>query len=94
MNQFTRNEFVGFLRSALHYLYDPIHLRRSPLVDILGLAGEFDPAAALQHILTEAIRALKPADDESPPSKAWRVYEMLNFQYIRQFPQSSAARST
>ena len=84
-------QFVRYLRSALHYLYDPVHLRRSPLVDMLGLAGEFDRAAALQHILTEAIRALKPAEDEPPQSRAWGVYDTLNFQYIRQSARDAVA---
>ena len=49
MERLTYDQFVEYLRSALHYLYDPVHLRRSPLIDLLGLTGEFDRAAALQH---------------------------------------------
>jgi CheY-like chemotaxis protein len=89
--QLTYEKFVGYLRSALHYLYDPVHLRRSPLVELFGLAGEFDRAAALQHALTEAIRALKPADDQPPQARAWRIYDTLTFQYIRQLEREAVA---
>ena len=77
-------EFIGLLRSALHYLYDPVHLRRSPLVDLLGQSGAAERAAALQRILTDAIRALKPGEEELPQSAAWRIYDTLSLQYIRQ----------
>ena len=91
MEKPTYDKFVGYLRSALNYLYDPVHLRRSPLVDLLGLTGEFDKAAALQRILTEAIQALKPAVDEPPQSSTWGIYDALNLQYIRQFTRETVA---
>jgi len=84
-------QFVGLLRSALHYLYDPVHLRRSPLVDLLGLAGEFDRAAALQRTLVAAVRDLKPPDDESPQSRAWRIYDTLSLHYVRQLGREAVA---
>ena len=84
-------EFVSSLRSALHYLYDPVHLRRSPLVDLLGQGASADRAAALQRILTDTIRALKPAEDEAPQSAAWRIYDTLSLQYIRQFTRDVVA---
>ena len=84
-------QFVGLIRSALHYLYDPVHLRRSPLVDLLGLAGEFDRAAALQRTLVAAIRDLKPPDDESPQSRAWRIYDTLSLHYVRQLGREAVA---
>ncbi len=84
-------QFVALLRSALHYLYDPVHLRRSPLVDLLGLAGEFDRAAALQRTLVAAIRDLKPPDDESPQSRAWRIYDTLSLHYVRQLGREAVA---
>ncbi len=69
MEELTYDQFVDYLRSALHYLYDPVRLRSSPLVDLLGLTQEFDKAAALQQLLTAAIRALKPDEDEPPQSR-------------------------
>jgi CheY-like chemotaxis protein len=91
IGQATYDDFVGYLRSALHYLYDPVSLRRSSLVDLLGLSQEFDKAAALQRCLTDAIQALKPGVHEPPQSSAWRIYDTLSLQYIRQFPRSTVA---
>ena len=91
MDDLTHDQFVAFLRSALHYFYDPVQLRRSPLVEILALTAEFDRATALQQTLTTAIRALKPAEDEPPQSSAWRIYDTLNLQYVRQLPRMAVA---
>lgn len=91
MDQLTYEQSVTYLRSALHYLFDPVHLRRSPLVALLGLTGEFDQAAALQQLLITAIRSLKPDDDESPQSRAWRIYDTLNLQYVRQLDRDAVA---
>lgn len=84
-------EFVSYLRSALNYLYDPVQLRRSPLVTLLGLSGEFDRAAALQRLLTEAIQKLKPGENEPPQSPAWQIYDTLSLKYIRQFSRDTVA---
>ena len=46
MEQLTHEQFVRILRSALHYLYDPVQLRSSPLVGLLNLADEFDTQKA------------------------------------------------
>jgi CheY-like chemotaxis protein len=87
----TNDEFVGYLRSALHKLYDPTYLRRSPLAKLLGFSTEFDTASGLQQLLTEAILALKPADDEPAQSVAWRIYDTLSLQYLRQYPKNMVA---
>lgn len=84
-------EFVAFLRSALHYLYDPVHLRRSQLVEYLGQGSAPDRAAALQRILTESINSLKPSEDEPPQSTAWTIYDILNLQYVRQYERNVVA---
>ncbi len=91
MSQLTHEQLIAALRSALHYLYDPVHLRSSPLVALLGLAHEFDRASALQAELTAAIRALKPADELTPQARAWRTYDLLHFQYIRQLSREAVA---
>ena len=82
--QLSYEEFVAELRSALHYLYDPYQLRRSALVNLLGVEDRFDAPLVLQRILTEAIQSLEPAQDEPPQSRAWRIYEVLLYQYVRQ----------
>jgi CheY-like chemotaxis protein len=91
MDDLTYDQFVRSLRSALHYLYDPVNLRRSPLIELLGLGEEFDQAAALQQTLIAAIRTLKPSTDESPQSHGWRVYDTLNLQYVRQLEREAVA---
>jgi hypothetical protein len=91
MNQLAYDQFVSFLRSALHYLFDPVHLRRSPLIRLFGLDDQFDQAAALQQLLTTSIRDLKPNDDEPPQSRAWRIYDTLNLQYVRQLERDAVA---
>lgn len=91
MKELTYEQFVLYLRSALHYLYDPVHLRSSPLVELLQLTHEFDTAAALQQRLTAAIRQLKPAEEEPPQSRAWRVYDTLTFHYVRQLSREVVA---
>ena len=91
MEAVTYEQFVGSLRSALHHLYNPVHLRASPLIALLGLADEFDSAAALQQTLAQAVRRLKPSEDEPPQSRAWRVYDTLNFHYLRQLSRDAVA---
>lgn len=91
MDELTYDQFVALLRSALHYLFDPVHLRRSPLVALLGLSGEFDQAAALQQRLVATIRELKPPDAEPPQSRAWRIYDTLHLQYVRQLARDVVA---
>lgn len=90
-NELTYEQFVDYVRSALHYLYDPVHLRNSPLGQLLGLMQEFDRAAALQQRLSAAIRNLKPEAEEPPQSRAWRIYDTLHFLYIRQLERSAVA---
>lgn len=91
MEKPTYEEFVRCLRSALHYLYDPDQLRRSPLVALLGAASRSDPASALRGILTASVEALKPAPSEPPQSRAWRIYDALFFRYVRGLDRDAVA---
>ena len=90
METLTFDRFVGDLRSALHYLYDPDQLRRSPLASLFGVSG-FDAASALQRILTDAVEALQPGADEPPQSRAWRIYDALVYRYVRRFERDVVA---
>jgi len=85
------DQFVGHLRSALHYLYDPDQLRRNALVPLFGVGRDSDAAAALQRLLTAAIEALQPAADEPPQSRAWRIYDALVYRYVRRFDRETVA---
>ncbi len=82
---------VEELHRALHYLYEPAELRRSPLVGMFALQGAKDPAAALRRILTEAIEALKPGDEVPLQAGAWRIYHVLFQRYTEQFTQREVA---
>lgn len=87
----TYDQFVSYVRSALHHLYDPDHLRRSPLAVVLDVADRADTPAALQRILTRSIQALEPGANESPESRAWRIHDALVYRYIRRLDSSLVA---
>lgn len=87
----SSEEFLGYVRSAMHYLYDPFQLRRCALVTHLGLNETYDPADVLQRMLIEAIHALRPSEDEPPQSTTWQVYDLLNMLYIRQYTREAVA---
>lgn len=84
-------QFISALRSALHYLYEPDQLRRSPLIAFFDLASRADAALALQQILLNAIQGLKPGDDDPPQSHAWRLYDLLYFRYVRGYERLEVA---
>ena len=73
----THDEFLKHLRSALNHLYDPDHLRGSPLAALFEVDNRFDTPSALQRVLTNSIEALKPAAGESSQAPSWRKYNLL-----------------
>lgn len=83
--------FLQDLRDALNHLYDPDHLRRSPLAGLFGVAGRYDAPSALRRILTAGIEALEPPASEPPYSRAWRIYQALDYLYVQQMTQEQAA---
>ncbi len=90
-----RQQFISALRSALHYLYDPDHLHRSPLVSIFGLEDRVDASTLLQKILLEAIEKLKPTDvgEEDPLfPRAWMIYDLLYYRYVRGYERQAVAK--
>ncbi len=87
----TSEEFLRHLRDALNHLYDPDHLRRSPLISLFNVGKRFDAPAALQRILIEAVEALQPKAGEAGRSHSRRVYELLLYRYVQQFSQQEVA---
>ncbi|MGQ9684216.1 MAG: response regulator [Anaerolineae bacterium] len=85
--------FVCDLRRALQHLYDPAELSKSPLVSLLGVRWQRDPATQLQRLLLGAVAALKPAPEVPPQASAWRIYHTLNRRYVEQIPQRDIADS-
>jgi CheY-like chemotaxis protein len=91
-NHVAQSALVHELRHALAFLYDPVALARSPLVRLLGLAGQDDTTSALRRILTEGIEALRPDLSVPAHTKPWRCYHTLRHHYIEQFTQREVAR--
>jgi len=86
-----RETFIRDLREALAHLHSSDHLRRNPLAAAFGVAGRFDTALELRRILNDAITALKPADDEADPARAWRAHDSLYCCYVQQLSQQAVA---
>jgi signal transduction histidine kinase len=83
--------FEEELRQALNRLYDPVYLRKSPLVSWLKLGKKSNTAKALRTTLERAIRSLKPA--RCPyASKSYRYYQILFYRYVQQFTQFDVAK--
>ena len=82
--------FLHELRQALHHLYEPAHLRKSPLLGLFDLTPQDGPLA-LQRVLLDAIKALRPEASIPPQAKPWRAYSTLRHLYIEQFSQGEVA---
>jgi len=82
---------IKLLRDTLNNLYDPEHLRRSPLAEMLGLAGRNDTPTAMLHTLEDLIASLKPQPGLSSSVQDRHSYELLQFRYIEQFTQKEVA---
>ncbi|HMN30555.1 MAG TPA: hypothetical protein PKE45_20560 [Caldilineaceae bacterium] len=86
-----RPAFLHELQQALTSLYDPIQLRKSPLIRLLGLGHESDPAAALRHLLVATIEALEPDEHVPAHTSLASSYHLLNQRYVEQFTQKEVA---
>ena len=84
-------QFVAELRQVLQDLYDPLALRRSPLLRALLPEEDRNPVATLRRAITEAIGQLKPGNEVPPYAAAWRVYRLLVYRYIEQSNQYTVA---
>jgi len=83
--------FVDELRQALNHLLDKEFLRRSALVDLLGLESRDDPAGSLRSVLEEAIDAFRPVSDSASRPKRPRHYHVLRGRYFERLTQSAVA---
>ncbi len=91
MTDQVEQAFLKELGRALQHLYDPVELRRSPLLARFGLERRPNPALALQETLIAAIQALKPAAGVPAQANAWRYYRILTYRYVEQSPQKQVA---
>jgi CheY-like chemotaxis protein len=83
--------YLGSLRFALKHLYDPTALRRSPLVELLGLSEHANAPEALRYALIATIESLQPQGDVPAQSRVWRTYEVLLYRYVQQCQQAEVA---
>jgi CheY-like chemotaxis protein len=90
-NSSFHTEFVEQIQQALGHLYDPSELRKSPLLELFGLAQEEHSASSLRRVLVAAIESRKPDSSVPPDSNAWRDYHTLYYRYVEQFLQSEIA---
>ena len=79
------------VRQALHHLYDPLDLRRSPLPQMLGLAEPLADPAALRQALVATIARLAPPPGTPVDSNAARIYQVLTYRFVEQSPQQEVA---
>jgi CheY-like chemotaxis protein len=83
--------FLDVLRHALNHLYNPELLRSSPLLSLFGIEGNFPATTKLQHILLDAIRAMRPPANEPAGSMRRRIHQVLQLRYEQQFAQKEVA---
>jgi CheY-like chemotaxis protein len=79
--------FRGHVRRALLHLYNPASLRRSPLLELLGIATSADKVFATRDLIHKSIQALKPDRSSKSRPVARQIYQILNYRYLEQMPQ-------
>lgn len=90
-------DWIHWTRDALEHIFNVTALRQSletmPTGECAGGTGSAraDDVLALQQRLIRIIEQLKPAPDVPASSLAWRVYNALEYRYIRGLTQSEAA---
>jgi len=87
----SQSVFDNELRKVLKYLYDPVMLRKSQLIPLLGLQNEPNAAEALRYTIEKAISALRPNRDVPATAKSQRDYQILFCRYVQQFTQRDVA---
>jgi CheY-like chemotaxis protein len=83
------NQFLISVRSALHFLYDPNQLLRSPLIELFGLSENFNPASVLQKTIVEAIEKVRPGPNEPPQARGWLLHDVLFLRYVRGYERNA-----
>jgi CheY-like chemotaxis protein len=83
--------FLDLVHDALTSLYDPIVLRKSPLIELLGLEQRRNIVLSLRQSLSNAIESLQPNAHTPRDSKVWRSYQILRRRYIEQVMQREVA---
>jgi len=79
------------LRKALNHLYNPDFLRRSPLLELLGIAERFDAPKVLQRILIQAIETVQYRPAGSRDERRVYYHNLLRDRYVTKLSQESVA---
>src|SRR4051794_31287807 len=83
-------EFEQQLYGALTHLYDPVYRPPHQLCIVLDVPANLGPDE-LRKSVVEAIAKLKPAADVPANAHVHRLYELLEFRYIRELTQEETA---
>ena len=86
------DEFIDALVDALNHLYDLNRLKSSPLINMLGMSGNFNPPSLLQQSLLDNIRNLQPPPGETAGSIHRRNHDILSLRFEQQYSQKEIAR--
>jgi CheY-like chemotaxis protein len=84
--------FMNALRKALYNLHDPYELKKNPLNQVLA-ESLAESGGDLKQAVIGAINAVMPDIHTPHDSKAWRVYELLNYRFIDQIGQKEVAKT-
>jgi CheY-like chemotaxis protein len=87
----TERSLEQELKEALDRLYDPVYLRQSRLVRLLGLQDRDNVAESLRAVIARAVEDLRPQPGLPPTAKSLRTYEILSSRYVQQFTQQDVA---
>lgn len=87
----ARKQFNTDLEKSLRNLYDPVELRKSPIIGWLNLEVKDDPAVSLRRAIVDAILSLKPAGRIPAEAQAQRIYQVLTYRFIEQTSQKEVA---
>lgn len=81
----NRRVFGRHVENALKTFYDPVRLRNSPLVDLLGLTGHGGESAPaqLRRVLRDAIESLRPGESVPLTAPEWYGYRILWLRYVQ-----------
>jgi CheY-like chemotaxis protein len=90
-NSSLNRAFRAHVRRTLLYLYDPANLRRSPLLDLLGIREGSDKVFTTREVIHKAIQALKPGRTTPGNPTTRQVYQILNYRYLEQMGQKEVA---
>jgi len=80
----SKEDFVGQVTDAYEHLYDLVHLRTHPLVELLVAAPELDRKERvwkLHNLLLETIEELNPGPQAPVYSYEWRRYKLMLHRY-------------